>query len=63
MNTDGSLQKLLTQPELHDNLNNMAIAATQALAQLKTVLASLRTFSEKVARDPSVISRGALQSR
>ncbi len=63
LNTDGSLQKLLTQPELHDNLNNMAIAATQTLAQLKTVLASLRTFSEKVARDPSLISRGALQPR
>jgi phospholipid/cholesterol/gamma-HCH transport system substrate-binding protein len=63
LNTDGSLQKLLTQPELHDNLNSLAISANQALAQLKTVLASLRTFSEKVARDPSVISRGALQAR
>jgi phospholipid/cholesterol/gamma-HCH transport system substrate-binding protein len=63
LNTDGSLQKLLTQPELHDNLNAMAISATQALAQLKTVLASLRTFADKVARDPSAIGRGALQSR
>jgi phospholipid/cholesterol/gamma-HCH transport system substrate-binding protein len=60
LNTDGSLQKLLTQPELHDNLNTMAISANQALAQLKTVLANLRGFAEKVSRDPGAIGRGAL---
>ena len=54
------LQKLLTQAELHDNLNTMAVAATQALVQLKTVLTSLRAFAEKVSRDPSAISRGIL---
>jgi phospholipid/cholesterol/gamma-HCH transport system substrate-binding protein len=63
LNTDGTLQKLLTQPELHDNLNNMALSATQALAQLKTVLAFLREFADKVARDPSALGRGALQGR
>jgi phospholipid/cholesterol/gamma-HCH transport system substrate-binding protein len=63
LNTGGTLQKLLTEPELHDNLNNMAMSATQAIAQIKTVLASLREFADKVARDPSVIGRGALQSR
>ncbi|MFI5461459.1 MAG: MlaD family protein [Isosphaerales bacterium] len=63
LNNDGSLQKLLTQPELHDNLNTMAIAATHALAELKTVLTSLRGFAEKVSRDPGSISRGALQGR
>jgi len=61
LNTDGSLQKLLTQPELHDNLNTMAIAATQSLVQLKTVLTSLRGFAEKVSRDPGAIGRGAFQ--
>ena len=44
LNTDGSLQKLLTQAELHDNLNRMAVAANQALVQLKAVLNSLRGF-------------------
>ena len=63
LNTDGTLQKLVTQPELHDNLNNMAISATQALAQLKTVLTALSEFAERVARDPSLIGRGALQGR
>ena len=63
LNPDGTLQKLVTQAELHDNLNTMAISATQALAQLKMVLASLKTFADKVARDPSAIGQGALQSR
>ena len=59
LNTDGSLQKLITQAELHDNLNTMAISATQALAQLRTVLNALRTFADKVARDPSSLAQGA----
>jgi len=63
LNTDGSLQKLLTAPELHDNLNTMAIAATHALAELKSVLTSLRGFAEKVSRDPGAIGRGAFQGR
>jgi phospholipid/cholesterol/gamma-HCH transport system substrate-binding protein len=60
LNTEGSLQKLLTQPDLHDNFNNMALSASQALNQLKTVLSSFRAFAERVSRDPSAISRGML---
>ena len=52
LNTDGTIQKLLTQAELHDNLNNVALSASQTLAQLRAVLADLRVFAEKVARDP-----------
>jgi phospholipid/cholesterol/gamma-HCH transport system substrate-binding protein len=63
LNTDGTLQKLLTQAELHDNVNNVALSANQTLAQLRAVLADLRVFAEKVARDPGLIGRGALQSR
>jgi phospholipid/cholesterol/gamma-HCH transport system substrate-binding protein len=63
LNTDGSLQKLITQAELHDNINAMAVNATQTLAQLKAVLTSVRAFVEKLSRDPSVITRGALQPR
>ena len=63
LNTNGSIQKLLTQSELHDNFNAMAMSATQALAQLRTVLNDVRTFIDKVSRDPSLITRGAFQSR
>lgn len=60
LNTNGSLQRLLTQGELYDNINTMAMAANQALVQLRGVLASFRDFAEKVSRDPGAISRGAL---
>ncbi len=63
LNSEGTLQKLITQAELHDNVNTMAVSATQALVQLKAVLGSIRTFVEKVSRDPSTLTRGAFQSR
>lgn len=63
LNANGTLQKLLTQAELHDNFNNVALSANQTLAQLRAVLADLRVFADKVARDPGAIGRGALQSR
>src|SRR5262249_18696916 len=34
LNTEGSLQKMLTQRELYDNFNAVAISASQALSQL-----------------------------
>ncbi len=60
LNTDGSIQKLLTQPDLYDNFNTMVLNASQTLNQLKVVLTSFRAFAERVSRDPSVISRGVL---
>ncbi len=61
LNTDGSIQKLLTQSELHDNFSAMAVNANQALNQLKAVLTALRAFADRISRDPAVISRGVLQ--
>ncbi|MDG3004186.1 MlaD family protein [Paludisphaera mucosa] len=60
LNTSGSIQRLLTQSELYDNFNAMAVSANQALVQLRVALASFRDFAEKVSRDPGAISRGAL---
>lgn len=61
LNPDGSLQKLIMRSELHDNMNRMAVAANDAFASIKPILASFRVFAEKVARDPSSMTRGALQ--
>jgi len=61
LNTEGSLQKLLIQGDLYDNFNNLAVSASQALGQIKVVLASIREFAERVSRDPAAISRGVLQ--
>jgi len=61
LNTDGTLQKLIVKSELHDNLNQMAISANRALIQLKAVLSSLREFADKLASDPTALTRGALR--
>ena len=61
LNTEGSLQKMLIQGDLYDNFNNLALSASQALGQIKVVLASFREFAERVSRDPASISRGVLQ--
>jgi phospholipid/cholesterol/gamma-HCH transport system substrate-binding protein len=61
LNTDGSLQKLLTQSELHDNFNSLAMNASHAVNQLRTILRSFQAFAERISRDPAVLSRGALQ--
>jgi phospholipid/cholesterol/gamma-HCH transport system substrate-binding protein len=63
LNEAGSLQKLITRSELHDNLNALALSANQAVAQFRTVLSALRLFAEKVSNDPSSLARGALQPR
>ena len=60
LNTDGSIQKLLTQSDLYDNFNTVAMNASHALSELKAVLTSFRVFAERVSRDPSAISRGML---
>jgi hypothetical protein len=39
----------------------MALSANQALHQLKTVLAAVWTFADKVSSQPSTLMRGALQ--
>lgn len=62
LNTAGSLQRLLTQGDLYDNLNTMALSANQALAQLRLALVSFREFADKVSRNPGAIAKGALQN-
>jgi phospholipid/cholesterol/gamma-HCH transport system substrate-binding protein len=61
LNTEGSIQKMLTQGELHDNFNTLALNASQAVNQLRTILRSFQAFAERISRDPAVLSRGALQ--
>ncbi len=61
LNTNGSLQKLLTRAELHDNLNRLSVSANEVMAGLRPILVSFRKFADKIASDPGSISRGALQ--
>jgi phospholipid/cholesterol/gamma-HCH transport system substrate-binding protein len=61
LNRQGSLQKLVTHPELYDNINRMATTATEAFTGFKPILASFRAFAKRIADDPAVLARGALQ--
>jgi phospholipid/cholesterol/gamma-HCH transport system substrate-binding protein len=60
LNMNGSIQRLLTQPDLANNLNGLATSAGRVLAMAERTLANFNRFAERVANDPSIISRGAL---
>jgi phospholipid/cholesterol/gamma-HCH transport system substrate-binding protein len=61
LNPNGSLQRLVTNPELYDNLNKVAAAANEVIALIRPAVKSLGIFADKIARDPAVIGRGVLQ--
>jgi phospholipid/cholesterol/gamma-HCH transport system substrate-binding protein len=60
LNTDGSLQKMITHPELYDNMNRFATSGNTAFEGFRPIIASLKTFADKIARDPSSLAKGAL---
>ncbi len=61
LNPNGSLQRLVTNPELFDNLNKLAIAANEVVSLVRPAIKSLGVFADKIARDPAAIGRGVLQ--
>ncbi len=60
LNQNGSIQKLFMSTELHDNWNRVSLTANEMLQSFRPVIASVRSFVERVSRDPSVLTRGAL---
>jgi phospholipid/cholesterol/gamma-HCH transport system substrate-binding protein len=63
LNAEGSLQKVLLRSELYDNLNRMATTTTDTFSGFRPIIAALKVFADKVARDPSVMTRGALSGQ
>ena len=61
LNPNGSLQRLVTSPELVDNLSRMAISANGVFDLARPAVKALGVFAEKIARDPASIGRGVLQ--
>jgi len=61
LNSQGSIQKLILKSELHDNFNQLALTANQAIAQLQGVLRLLKDFAERLARDPGAMFKGAIR--
>ncbi|MBX6315357.1 MAG: MCE family protein [Isosphaeraceae bacterium] len=60
LNPNGTLQQLLLRSDLYDNLNQMAILARDAAAQAKPAMGNFNAFSSKLAKDPSLLMKGAL---
>jgi phospholipid/cholesterol/gamma-HCH transport system substrate-binding protein len=59
---EGSLGRIMRDPELYQHLNATARNLEQITCQLKPILADARVFSDKIARHPEVLGvRGAIQ--
>jgi phospholipid/cholesterol/gamma-HCH transport system substrate-binding protein len=61
LNPNGTLQRLVTSPELFDNLSRLAGSANEVFFLAKPVVRELGVFAKKIAQDPAVLARGALQ--
>jgi hypothetical protein len=61
LNQNGTLQRLVVSPELHDNVNDLAKSAKALLSGFTPIMRNLTEFSRKVAADPSLIGKSALR--
>ncbi|MFN0197088.1 MAG: MlaD family protein [Planctomycetaceae bacterium] len=59
---DGSLNKLVSDPELYQNLNRSASSLSVLMKNLEPMIRDLRIFSDKVARHPELIGVGGALS-
>ena len=61
LNPNGSLQKLVLNAELYDNLSRMSGSASAVFELAKPAVKSIGEFARKIAADPAVLGRGVLQ--
>ena len=58
---DGTVQKLITDPSLYNNLNDSAEMVTKILPRLDRTMRDMETFADKLARHPELLGlRGAV---
>lgn len=59
---DGTVGRLIRDPELYDNLNQAVLNIEDLTRRLEPVVENTRVFSDKIARHPELLGvRGALQ--
>lgn len=63
LNRNGSLQMLVTDPQLYNNLNALAKGAQNTADEARGVLRTFNVFAQKIAKQPSLISEGVLSPR
>ena len=62
-NNDGTLQRLMSDPKLYQNLDGSAQKLDGTLTQLQYMLADLRVFADKIARHPGELGVKGVLSR
>ena len=55
---DGTVQKLITDPSLYNNLNDSALMVTRILPRLDRAMKDFETFADKIARHPETLGVG-----
>ncbi|HEY7314457.1 MAG TPA: MlaD family protein [Gemmataceae bacterium] len=59
---DGTVQRLLKDPSLYQNLNEAACALVKSMPRLDRILKDFETFADKLARHPELLGvRGAVK--
>jgi phospholipid/cholesterol/gamma-HCH transport system substrate-binding protein len=56
----GTLQKVLTDPSLYNNLNDAAVTTARLIARAEKVAKDLEVFADKIARKPETIGLGGV---
>ncbi len=63
LNREGTLQRLVTDPQLFDDLVRLAASADQTVGEAYLALRYLTEFAKKISRNPSLIGEGVLNPR
>jgi len=58
--SEGTVQKLIADPALYNNLNDAAFMVTRILPRLDRVLRDVEIFSDKIARHPESLGLGGV---
>ena len=56
--SEGTVQKLIADPSLYNNINESAVGVARILARLEKVSRDLEVFADKIARKPETIGVG-----
>lgn len=62
LDQDGTIQRLLKDPSLYNNLNDAACLVLRSMPRLDRILKDIETFADKLARHPELLGvRGAVR--